>query len=113
MFDLLLHNKASKKIILYSGLENTSDDQLYILFENFELTQGEPDGEYDYFLIYNGRDDVEYEFGEVPLNTILHTADGDVKLKDLYPIVGLLKVGNPEDNTTYKKNKEKTEYIYR
>lgn len=113
MFDLILQNNASKKIYLYKGLENDSENNLYIRFSNFEFVNGEPDGEYTYYLIFNGRNDVVYEFKDTPINTILHTGDGDVKLGDLQPKTGLLRIGKIAENKAYRNNKADNEFIYR
>lgn len=110
MFSLIIQNNASKEIKVYDRLTDRSIDKLYLSF-NVDLAT--EDGEYTYWLIRNDRDDVEYEFSPTPLESILHTGNGDVKLKDLEPLTGLLRVGQPQKKDVYQNNKNKTEYLYR
>lgn len=113
MYSIILQNNTSKKIYRYDRLSDMSDNNLYIKFEDFYFTQGEPDGEYTYYLYWNDREDVEYEYSEVPINTVLKTGEGNVTLKDLQPLTGLLRIGKLKSNTIYRKNNERNEYLYR
>ena len=113
-YDIFLQNNASKQEWVVTGLTNTSDNNLYMRFEDFEMPDGAPYGEYTYALIYNGRDDVTYDLKDVLLDSILHTEDGDVKLNDLRPMVGLLRYGDvPNANTTYRTDNNKDFYYRR
>lgn len=109
-WDLILQNNGSKTEYAITGLTDSGTTSLFYEFKDLELDI--PDGEYTYALIFNGRDDVEYEFSDVLLNTIVKTGEGNVKLKDLEPIMGLLII-NPEarenKNIYIKKNKD---YLY-
>lgn len=114
MFDLILQNNGTKQVKAIGGLSNASDNNLYYLFDNFEMPEDLQYGEYSYFLIRNDRDDVEYEFRDVVLDSILHTDDGDVILRDLRPEIGLLKYID-ESSTTATPTFRDTErdYYYR
>lgn len=112
MFSIIFQNNASKKITVYDGLFSSGND-LYLLFEDFVFSQGEEDGFYTYYLFYNDRDDVTYIFNEVPLKTIIKTQDGEVTLYDLNPLTGLMRLGNMVENTNFRKNNKKNEYLYR
>ena len=90
-YDLLLENNASKEFFIFSGLTDTSDNHLYYRFDT-EIDV--PDGEYTYVVLINNRDDVEYNLNIPILNTILHTGEGDVLLRDLQPSTGLLQIGD-------------------
>ena len=90
-YDLLLENNASKEFFIYSGLTDISDNHLYYRFET-EIDV--PYGEYTDVLLINNRDDVEYNLNIPILNTILHTGEGDVLLRDLQPSTGLLQIGD-------------------
>lgn len=90
-YDLLLQNNASKEFFIYSGLTDTSDNHLYYRFDT-ELEV--PDGEYTYVVLINNRDDVEYDLNIPILETVLHTGEGDVLLRDLQPATGLLQIGD-------------------
>ena len=103
-FDLILQNNSTKEFFLFNGLENVSLSHLYIQFDNIDLDI--PSGEYTYVAIENSRNDVEYEFKTPILDTIIKTTDGNVKLEDLHPRIGLLRVGEITDVNIYDKNNE-------
>lgn len=90
MYDLILYNNTTKDSVLYSGLTDKSENNLYYDFSGLDLDL--PLGEYTYFVLFNEREDVQYMFKDVPLNSILHTEDGDVLLRDLEPETGLLRI---------------------
>ena len=91
-YDLLLENNASKEFFIFSGLTDTSDNHLYYKF-NIDLSSLKS-AEYTYVVLINNRDDVEYDLNIPILNTILHTGEGDVLLRDLQPSTGLLQIGD-------------------
>lgn len=112
-YDIFLQNNASKQEWVVTGLENTSDNNLYLRFEEFSMPSDAPEGEYTYALIYNGREDVSYDLKDVLLESVIHTGEGDVVLKNLRPLVGLLKYGTVESaNTTYRTDVNK-DFYYR
>lgn len=109
-FDVILQNNASKEFILLSGLTDTSTSHLY---HRFEVDIDAAEGEYTYAVQYNTRDDVEYEFKTPILDTVLHTEDGDVVLRDLQPSTGLLRIGsNIEPVNIYQKDNNDTIFYY-
>lgn len=110
-FDLLTQNNASKEIFLISGLTDYSDTSLAYIFENFNMPEKAQEGEYTCALFRNGRRDVEYEFSDVLLDTVAHTAEGDVKIKYLRPEIFLMKYG--ENGTDYVYRSKNKEYVYR
>ena len=73
----------------------------------FELEMEADEGEYTYALLRNDRNDVTYDFRIPILDSIIHTEEGDVVLRDLQPPTGLLRMGdtieeaNIYDNTAY------------
>lgn len=97
MYDLILQNSASKKEYLISGLTDSGNRLAYV-FEDFQMPADAPEGEYYGALIYNGRDDVSYNFKDVLLDTILDTEEGSVMLRDLRPEIFLMRYGtfNPD-----------------
>lgn len=97
-FDLIIQNNASRQAYVFPGLEDLSDNHLYHKF-NAEIEAEE--GEYTYVLIINDRDDVTYDIRVPLLDTILHTEDGDVVIRDLQPATGLLRIGAPGQVNTY------------
>lgn len=112
-YDIFLQNNASKQEWVVTGLENTSDNNLYLRFEDFAMPTDAPEGEYTYAVIFNGRDDVTYELKDVLLESILHTGEGDVKLSILRPLIGLMKYGEVKsDNKTYRTDVNK-DFYYR
>ena len=98
-FDIIFVNNASKKVKILQKQENVSQDKDYLCFENVEL--GLPDGEYTYAAIYNARDDVRYDVKNDLLETIVMTNEGNVPLKVLRPLMGLLMVKNENKKTLF------------
>lgn len=98
-FDIIFVNNASKKVKILQKQENVSEDKDYLSFENVELDL--PDGEYTYAAIYNSRDDVRYNVKNDLLETIVLTDEGNVPLKVLRPLMGLLMVKNEEKKTLF------------
>ena len=104
-YDLLLQNNASKEFFIYSGLTDTGDNHLYYKF-NVDLSSLKS-AEYTYVVLINNRDDVEYDMNTPILDTILHTGEGDVVLRDLQPSTGLLQIG--DGAPVYKNIYDKTQ----
>lgn len=98
-FDIIFVNNASKKVKILQKQENVSEDKDYLSFENVELDL--PDGEYTYAAIYNSREDVRYNVKNDLLETIVMTDEGNVPLKVLRPLMGLLMVKNEEKKTLF------------
>ena len=106
MFDILFQNNASREFTILTGLTNTSTTDLYLQFEGIELDV--PEGEYTYAVLCNSRYDVQYETKTPILDTIVHTNDGDVILKDLCPLTGLMRVGEIDETNVYDTEKADT-----
>ena len=98
-FDIIFVNNASKKVKILQSQENVSEDQECLRFENVELDL--PDGEYTYAVICNVRDDVRYDVKNDLLETIVSTNDGNVPLKVLRPLTGLLMAKNENKKTLF------------
>lgn len=98
-FDIIFVNNASKKVKILQKQENVSEDKDYLCFENVELDL--PDGEYTYAAIYNARDDVRYDVKNDLLETVAMTDEGNVPLKVLRPLMGLLMVKNENKKTLF------------
>ena len=98
-FDIIFMNNASKKVKILQKQENVSEDKDYLCFENVELDL--PDGEYTYAAIYNDRDDVRYDVKNDLLETVVMTDEGNVPLKVLRPLMGLLMVKNENKKTLF------------
>ena len=108
-FDIIFVNNASKKVKILQKQENVSEDKDYLCFENVEL--GLPDGEYTYAAIYNARDDVRYDVKNDLLETVVMTNEGNVPLKVLRPLTGLLMVKNENKKTLFY-NPKKEDGVY-
>ena len=109
-YDLLLQNNASKQHFVFSGLTDLSLNHLY---HQFEVDIEVPDGEYTYASFINNRDDVEYELKTPLLDTILHTEEGDVVLRDIQPGTGLLQMGATTDQVNvYDESEDKNTIFY-
>lgn len=108
-YDLLIQNNASKEFFRFSGLTDSSTNHLF--FE-FDLEMDIPEGEYTYASYHNDRDDVEIEYKTPLLSSILHTEDGDVVLRDLQPLTGLMRVGKPGQRNEYDGGNETNTVFY-
>ena len=98
-FDIIFVNNASKKVKILQKQENVSKDKDCLRFENVELDL--PDGEYTYAVICNVRDDVRYDVKNDLLETMVLTNVGNVPLKVLRPLTGLLMVKNEGKKTLF------------
>ena len=98
-FDIIFVNNASKKVKILQKQENVSEDKDYLCFENVELDL--PDGEYTYAVICNERIDVRYDVKNDLLETVVMTGEGNVPLKVLRPLMGLLMVKNENKKTLF------------
>ena len=91
-YDLILQDNGSKQFFVFSGLTDLSENHLYYKF-NIDLSSLKS-AEYTYVVLINNRDDVVYDMNLPILETILHTGEGDVLLRDLQPSTGLLQIGD-------------------
>lgn len=110
-YTLLLQNKASSKEYIIRGLQDTSSTYLCYVFENFVMPDGAQHGEYEGLLFIDDRNDSEYELSDVLENTVVTTADGEVKVRHLRPERFLLKYGDVQEKNTYRK--ENKTYYYK
>ena len=109
MYNLIIRNNATNESYAYSGLTNTYGGNLYLKFDHIELNV--PDGEYTYAVYGCDRNDVTYDFKAQILDTIIHTGDGDVELRDLNPRIGILRIGDVvRDEVNYNNNHNETFY---
>lgn len=111
MYDLILHNNATKENFLYTGLTDSGERNFY-LFEGFDIGDV-PFGEYQYFLIWNELSGVTYTFKNVPLDTIVTAKGKDIQLVYLHPETGLLKYIDTDDETPSYRDKDTTFYYRR
>ena len=109
-YDLILMGNASRQFFLLSGLTDTSTTHLY---HRFLVEIDAEEGEYTYAVVRNERNDVEYEFKTPLLDTIIHTQDGDVVIRDLQPSTGLMRIGNEiAPVNMYQKDNKNTIFYY-
>lgn len=99
MYDLILQNNTTKRFYIFQELVDIAPTELYLEFENVEMDI--PDGEYTYAVFINDRDDVTYDFKTPILDTIIHTDEEDVILKNIQPYTGLLRVGEVNETNNY------------
>ena len=109
MYTLILQNNASNEFSIFSGLTNASDNNLYVRFDDIDL--GLPDGEYTYLLFICDIDEVEYSFKNPILDSDVKVEDDVFQLRDLCPVVGLMRIGEVEDANIYD-NKDTTRTFY-
>lgn len=96
-YDLILQNNATKQKFLFKGLTASTENELFIGFDDFEMPDDVPYGEYLYYLIpYTDDLQIEYQEKDVVENMIA-TIDGiDYQLKNINHSSGLLKYHNSE-----------------
>lgn len=110
-YDIILQNTGSKQEYVVSALTDYSTNTLYHQFDDFEMPEGAPEGEYIYVLIYNVRDDVEYTLKDDIMASIVKAGDFEIELRYLPHEVGVMKYGNIKQANRYlPKNKN---FIYR
>lgn len=90
-YDIIMQNNASKEFFLLQRLEDAAPTELYLQFNEVELNV--PDGEYTYACFVNDREDVRYDYKTPILDTLVHTDEETIVLKNLQPYTGLLRVG--------------------
>lgn len=110
-FDILLQNNASKQIFILEGLEpNEGTFALSLTFEDVDMPEGVQDGEYTYAVIRNNRSDVEYDTNQVLLETVVKADGRTLKLADLRPLTGILRIGDIQQTNKYEKDSNKPYY---
>lgn len=107
-YDLILQNCGSKEYKIYQKLENISNDPLILTF-NIDLSEM-VEGEYNYAVIVNMRNDVVYDFKAELTKTVLRTEEGDIRLDKLNPQIGIMKIDGNKNQPIYFENK--IEYLY-
>ena len=109
-YDIILQNNASREFTILRDLENSSSTELYLQFEEVELDV--PDGEYTYTVVCFTDEDTEVSYSpKTPiLDTIVQTVEGDIILKNLRPLTGLLRVGKIGQTNAYDDSNNKTFY---
>lgn len=110
MYDIILQNNADKRVFILSGMTNVSQSHLWLGFENVELPEGAEDGEYTYAVIRNVLRGVTYDPKAEVLDTIVTYEESSVTLRDLKPMVGILRVGTPATKNVYKADNKKNYY---
>lgn len=110
-YTIILQNNAERREFLLTGLKDTNETFMAYIFDDFDMPEDAPEGEYTGVLFWDGRKDVEYELNDVILDSICHTGEGDVKVRDLRPEIFLMKYGRGglDENEYRKKNND---YIY-
>lgn len=102
MYDILIQNNSSKEIFLLSGMTPYDETEYYINFQGIDMPEGVKSGEYTYAVILNDREDVDYTFNSVLLQTKVYVEETDESftLEQLNPLTGLLKIDLGEEQPT-------------
>lgn len=112
--DLILQNNSDKRVWIFTGLTDVSTSNQYVQFDNFEMPEDAPDGEYTYLLLqnyYSGS--VEYKTAANIYDTIV-VADGEeIEIKMLRPVGGLLRVGAEKQANIYPEKEKNKTYYYK
>ena len=108
-YTILFKNNSSNEVYRVDKAFNHSINHLYLEFRDIDLEL--PEGEYTYACFLNDRDDIVYDYKADLMESVLDTAEGKVKLKDLHPATGLMRVG-AAPNKAIMDNKTKTFIFY-
>ena len=112
-YDLLLQNNGSKEVFILSGLESTVESRLYVEFDNLELPAKAKNGEYTYALVLDTLTGVSYKPKNGLLETIVEYSGATYQLKDLNPLMGLMRVGEIEEKNQYQEKPKNKSYYYK
>lgn len=118
---IILQNNATKEIHSFPRQINYSASDLFLLFKLYRVAEL-PDGEYTYYCFrdYNDTDvEVEENFnngGSVILDNeiVIHLGEVDevVKIRDLNPFVGLLRIGDVDVTSNQYDDEKNKKYYY-
>lgn len=112
MYNLIIQNNGSREFFVIRNLKNVSTNDLYLRFQGVDLPEGVVDGEYTYAVFTSDGDDYEIEPKTPILDTILTADDTSITLRDLTPIMGLMRVGKVEDSNVYDEKENNTTFYY-
>lgn len=116
IYDIFFQNNGSKQIFEVLRVEDKSDNPYYLSFKEFEMPEKMEDGEYTYVVFANTlrEDKYRYEYKADILDSVVVVDGKEYKFKDLKPLTGLLRMGNPKKEMIYNEtNKESKEYYYK
>lgn len=111
IMDLIIQNTGNKQMYLYSGLTPSKSNHLYYEFDELELDVDS--GEYIYGLIENELSGVSYIFKNEFLETEVIYSGETYTLRDLKPLIGVMRVGTIEEKAKYAPSDNKVTYYYR
>lgn len=114
-YDIFFQNNGSKEVFQLLGIEDKSDNPYYLTFKDLILPEGIMDGEYTYVVFANTLKEGKctYEFGGGLMDSLVMVDGKGYSFKDLKPLTGLMRVGEPKtDSNMYKKNNESKGYYY-
>lgn len=113
MYNILFQNNGSREFFFVSGLTNVSTNELYLRFDDIDLPEGMEDGEYTY-AVFTSKGEDEFEIApKTPILDTILTADGqDIVLKDLCPILGLMRVGAAPQTNIYDGEENNKTFYY-
>lgn len=99
-FTLILKNNTSNEVKVYNNLSG----KMTLTKVSFDkIIIDEPDGEYEYLLFLNYRDDVDYIFYSKLLDSVVKIKNTYIPIKNLRPLIGMLKiVNNKIENSIYE-----------
>lgn len=109
-YTLILQHNATRREWLITGLTDACETHLAYVFKDFDMPEGAQEGEYTGVLFWDGRQDTQYELNDCLLDTVCHTEEGDVKVRDLRPEIFLMKYGAEPAQGTYRKSD--ADYVY-
>ncbi len=92
---VILQNKYTKQTGMFD-MQNVSDSRLYIRFENFEMPDDWPIGEYDYYMLWCILDYELWLDEANPLDSVVKVTDLEgneytYTLRQLHPDTGILR----------------------
>lgn len=110
MYTMIMQNLASKREWIVNRLRDTGENWMSYLFEDFQMPDDAPYGEYSCILFWNERRDCTYDIANDIDETVIHTKDGDVQVKQLKCERFLLVYGDVASELVF--NEENKDFYY-
>lgn len=114
-YDLFFQNNGSKQVFSVLGVEDVDANPYYLTFKDFVMPEGMEDGEYTYVVFADMLEGVEFEYRACLLDSVARYDGGEYEFRQLKPLTGLLRIGEPaeEGDTIFAKSNNENIYYKR
>ena len=107
---LILKNNFTNAVHQFT-VKNISENDMFYEFEMKDILDDLPDGEYNYYLIWNTYDDYELRISNDILDSVFVINGQEIILNDTKPECGILKIVNSNEKTNQPFIDKNTHYI--